>query len=160
MEKTMKRDRGFTLVELLVVIAIIGLLVALLMPAVQSARSAARSTHCKNNLKQLSLAAIQYETATRHFPPSRIMPRPGTIDRRCGGEGVSWVVHTMPFIEESTFAEEWQIHDDFETHDSELRRRPLNLLVCPERRSLSDAVQAGNLIAATPENQTAAQGCG
>lgn len=65
---------GFTLVELLVVIAIIGILVALLLPAVQSAREAARRTQCTSNLKQVCLAAINYESANGTFPPGRLQP--------------------------------------------------------------------------------------
>jgi prepilin-type N-terminal cleavage/methylation domain-containing protein/prepilin-type processing-associated H-X9-DG protein len=63
--------RGFTLIELLVVIAVLGILVGMLLPAVQSAREAARSTDCKNRVKQLALATHLYHDALGYFPPSR-----------------------------------------------------------------------------------------
>src|SRR5579863_8547370 len=64
------RRRGFTLIELLVVIAIIAVLIALLLPAVQAAREAARRTQCRNNLKQIALAAHNYHDINKCFPPA------------------------------------------------------------------------------------------
>ena len=69
--------RGFTLVELLVVIALIATLIGLLLPAVQSARESARMTQCRNNLKQITTAAMQHESSQKHFP--------------AGGWGWGWI---------------------------------------------------------------------
>ena len=65
-----RRPRGFTLIELLVVIAIIAVLIALLLPAVQAAREAARRSQCRNNLKQIALAAHNYHDVNNTFPPA------------------------------------------------------------------------------------------
>jgi prepilin-type N-terminal cleavage/methylation domain-containing protein len=92
-----QRRRGFTLVELLVVIAIIGVLVALLLPAIQAAREAARRMQCTNNLKQLGLATLNYESARRELPPGHRMSKDGTNIDSLG----SWVTQVLPYLEES-----------------------------------------------------------
>ena len=98
---------GFTLVELLVVIAIIGVLVALLLPAVQAAREAARRAQCSNNLKQIGLAMLNYEDTYKCLPPGRV-GCDGDGSNQCNGYnsgagtlGWSGFVSTLPFLEQS-----------------------------------------------------------
>ncbi len=86
--------RAFTLVELLVVIAIIGILIALLLPAIQAAREAGRRAQCSNNLKQIGLALLNYESASKAFPP-------GGLWSGNGSYGFSWIVRILPFAEEN-----------------------------------------------------------
>ncbi len=98
----MRDRRAFTLVELLVVIAIIGILIALLLPAVQAAREAARRLQCSNNLKQVGLALLSYESSHGVFPP-------GALETADGLHwGHSWWVRILPYIEQNT------IYDQFD----------------------------------------------
>ncbi|PQO46076.1 DUF1559 domain-containing protein [Blastopirellula marina] len=92
----MSKKQGFTLVELLVVIAIIGVLVALLLPAVQQAREAARRMTCSNNLKQIGLALHNYHDTFQMFPPASVQ-----------SNTLSWNVLILPFIEQGP------LHDQF-----------------------------------------------
>src|SRR5262245_32594766 len=89
--------RGFTLVELLVVIAIIGILVALLLPAIQAAREAARRTQCATNMKNLGLALINYSDVYKRLPPATPFRFSKTPSNGAGG---TWVVKIWPYIEE------------------------------------------------------------
>ena len=99
--------RGFTLVELLVVIAIIGTLVGLLLPAVQAAREAARRSQCQNNMKQLGLGVINFESATRK------LPSPGQCDST-GSSSTTYTIHStatliLPFIEQTNVFNQFDV---------------------------------------------------
>ncbi len=95
--------RGFTLVELLVVIAIIGILIALLLPAVQAAREAGRRSQCQNNLKQLSLACHNFHDAHKAFPVGSV----GYFGADGGGDRRHWLFFILPFTEENAVYERY-----------------------------------------------------
>ncbi len=121
----LKDRRGFTLVELLVVIAIIGILVALLLPALSSVREAARLTQCKNNLKQIGIASLQYTEVRKHYP----MGRDDTKQH-----AVSWAFRLLPYMgEEATFEsfdKEFRVDDD---ENAIAMRTPMVTFICPTR---------------------------
>ncbi len=96
---------GFTLVELLVVIAIIGILVALLLPAVQAAREAARRSQCQNNLKNIGLAIQSFHNDQRHVPYS-VNPFDQTPKRYATYTGKGWIVDILPYLEETALYDE------------------------------------------------------
>jgi prepilin-type N-terminal cleavage/methylation domain-containing protein/prepilin-type processing-associated H-X9-DG protein len=98
--RLVRKDAGFTLVELLVVIAIIGILVALLLPAIQAAREAARRSQCKNNLKQLGLGVLNYESSRKQLPPSVEVSTKTMTGANNGGWGVHG--HILDYMEEQS----------------------------------------------------------
>src|SRR5262245_173041 len=105
------RTRGFTLVELLVVIAIIGVLVALLLPAVQSAREAARRMSCSSNLRQLGLAMHSYHDTHKTLPYSTSAWGPDGRVNSDGNRGWSWSSFILPYIEQQATFSAIDFHD-------------------------------------------------
>lgn len=135
-----KKVRGFTLVELLVVIAIIGILVALLLPAVQAAREAARRTSCLNNIKQIALAVQNFEDKRKYLPAASTSPvtdPSSSAAVRLGresdlslqpprhGDGWSWIFQVLPELENQTLYE--RVRDAQEQHDGSKRLRRFSL---------------------------------
>lgn len=138
-----KKTRGFTLVELLVVIAIIGVLVALLLPAVQAAREAARRSQCLNNLRQLGIAILLHENAKKAFPEGvHAWETNGG-----GGHGPAsfgWGGLSLPYIEQSNLGQQFQAISNYPNynwqtatgpggtpHAGELSKTPLSVFMCP-----------------------------
>jgi prepilin-type N-terminal cleavage/methylation domain-containing protein/prepilin-type processing-associated H-X9-DG protein len=101
---------GFTLVELLVVIAIIGVLVALLLPAIQAARESSRRTQCMNNLKQLSLGLLNFESANKKFPAGQRYSGPPSAP---GSFAMAWSAIILPFIEQQAVASQLDLKTPF-----------------------------------------------
>jgi len=131
---TMRYRSAFTLVELLVVIAILGVLVALLLPAVQAAREASRRASCQNNLKQLGLGLLTYHDAQKSFPSGGWgyywtgMSSRGFGARQPG----SWGYSLLPFIEQRPL---WEMAYDGNLEQTNLRlAQPLSVFSCPTRR--------------------------
>lgn len=131
---------GFTLVELLVVIAIIGVLMGLLLPAVQYAREAARNSSCLNNIRQIALATSNFEAAQQAFPPARIYQKQvGTPGLDCGGEEPSWLVRIMPYVEQQNLFGKWDLSKRYRDHDPAITAVPLPVYICPSRHSVDSA---------------------
>jgi prepilin-type N-terminal cleavage/methylation domain-containing protein/prepilin-type processing-associated H-X9-DG protein len=143
----MGRRIGFTLVELLVVIAIIGMLVALLLPAIQSAREAGRRSSCENNVKQIALALNNHISSQGHLPPGvkllKTFVSNSTADydpwyeaesTAAGASGASWMLYILPFMEHTDIYNHW----DF-THSVLVNKLQAQMDIkefyCPSRRN-------------------------
>jgi prepilin-type N-terminal cleavage/methylation domain-containing protein len=154
------KKNGFTLVELLVVIAIIGILVGLLLPAVQAAREAARAMQCQNNLHQIGLATTMFHDTHRAYPPARYQPRPDAPpDRACGGSETTWLVRIMPFLEQQAAEGRWLYSLPYADHATDVREFTIPTYCCPSRRSTSDAKGTGLVSTSTSTWVTLPCGC-
>lgn len=125
------RRRGFTLVELLVVIAIIGVLVALLLPAVQAAREAARRMRCSNNLKQLSLGLLNYEDVHKTLPPAGI-----------NTNQMSWLVMLLPYIEQKNLYDQFNFTQGGWNASNRImivKRVKIPVILCPSLTTPKDS---------------------
>ena len=135
--------RGFTLVELLVVIAIIGILVALLLPAVQAAREAARRTTCQNQIKQLALGAINHHDTHKHFPTGGWgWFWVGDPDRGYGKDQPGgWIYNTLTYMEQGALHDMGSDGDpvavprDQRSAASYVLQTPIDFMNCPSRRA-------------------------
>ena len=125
--------RGFTFIELLIVITIIGILVALLLPAVQAAREAARRGSCLKRLEQLIIAVHNYEMLHRVYPSGTINPR-GPIQSRPQGYHHNWLIHLLPFLEQkNTHAHIDTTVGVYDSKNIPVRRLRLQTLLCPDK---------------------------
>ena len=121
------RRTAFTLIELLVVIAIIGLLVGMLLPAVQQVREAARNTECLNNLRQIGLAVQNYEGAKRRLPPAR--PADAFL---------TWTVTLMPYLEQDNLHRLFDTKAPYGLQNPNVVSSPVSTYTCPSRRPLGE----------------------
>ncbi|EAQ79947.1 DUF1559 domain-containing protein [Blastopirellula marina] len=140
-QSQMRRPRGFTLVELLVVIAIIGVLIALLLPAVQQAREAARRMQCTNQLKQTTLALHNYADTHRKFPSAAYGAATST--------GISLWTRLAPFLEQTAFYDAYKQNENWNSTDNLalLLQAPMEGIRCP---SGSVATYSGTVASRKP----------
>lgn len=146
----MKRN-AFTLVELLVVIAIIGMLVGLLLPAVQQAREAARQMQCGNNLKQLGLACLNHESTTKKYPSAGWWWYfTGDPDQGFGkNQGGGWIYSILPFIEQNAMYQMGADGDKFSSGEPQMSNAktrcetPISTILCPSRRTVKQYPTSG-----------------
>ena len=134
-----RTPRGFTLIELLIVIAIIGILISLMLPAVNSVREAARMTQCRNHLKQLALGTLQHLEAHNHFPTGGWgWMWVGDSERGAGIEQPGgWIYNILPYVEEESLHELPGGNTDanIDREDTKLlMKTPVEIFICPSRR--------------------------
>jgi prepilin-type N-terminal cleavage/methylation domain-containing protein len=129
-------NRGFTLVELLVVIAIIGILVALLLPAIQAARESARRTECSNKLKQIGVALHNFENTFKYLPPGGISGSTVTVAHKKlnvpANVTHAWAIFLMPYLEQQALYDNYRLDRDWQAPENrEVRETRVPVLLCP-----------------------------
>ena len=144
MRASAKSITGFTLVELLVVIAIIGILIGMLLPAVQQVREAARRTACANNLAQLGLAIHNYEFSRERLPPG-VLSKAGPIRTEEIGQHVGFLVHVLPYIEQNGIANNFDINlGTYAAPNAPARAMIVRTFCCPSSNlDINDTGTAG-----------------
>lgn len=120
------RRNGFTLVELLVVIAIIGILVALLLPAVQAAREASRRADCQSRMRQLAIGILNYESTKKSLPPGGLSQ--GSVLNAASGPG--WTILILPYIEEQALYDKYDFNEPNESTTDTNSNGLINSVVC------------------------------
>ncbi len=131
MRQRVYTSRGFTLIEMLVVITIIAILVALLLPAVQQAREAARRTQCKNNLVQLSIALHNYQSSFNCLPPG-VVNETGPIQNVEEGYHMSWLVQTLPMMDQRPLFQQIDFAQSvYDINNAGVRVTRITSLMCP-----------------------------
>ncbi len=145
-----KTNAGFTLVDLLVVIAIIGILIAMLLPAVQSVREAARRTACMNNLRQVGLATISFHDARGAFPPARTATSNQVLPIFIRNGPESWFVHILPFIEQNNLYKQWNFNSRYEYQATGVVSTPVGTFLCPSRHTIDDANAPDSFVISGP----------
>ncbi len=136
------RNRGFSLVELLVVIGIIAVMAAILLPAIQSAREAARRTQCQNNLKQLGIAVGTFSTSKGHYPRGSVVKPDLPTQQQFGADGVfkNGFTELLPFIEEVSIDRRYDPNQPWYRQTAELARTPIPVFNCPSTTSPSNPI--------------------
>ncbi|MDG1875220.1 MAG: DUF1559 domain-containing protein [Mariniblastus sp.] len=128
------RKRGFTLIELLVVLTIISILIGILLPAVQQVREAARRVNCANQIKQLGLAALSYESGFGRFPPGVVDDDDDLQDAFHSG-----LVYLLPYIEQNVLYDQYDLETDWKsTQNAPLAQITIPGVQCPSHNSRVD----------------------
>src|SRR4051794_10230885 len=136
-----RRAAAFTLVELLVVIAIIGVLVALLLPAVQAARESARGMSCSNNLKQMGMACHMHHDIRLMLPPSRI----------ARNAYATWPVIILPYLEQTSLSQQWDQTLAYRLQVTPAQQTTVKNYFCPSRRSTMIAPAGMTIVNTLPQ---------